>query len=58
MMDPTHAMDERAYASAIRELESLAGAPSGTPEGDRAQVLVAYVEAYEAHHAHEEADRG
>ena len=53
-MEPQSAFDERAYASAMKEIESLWGARRGTPEGDRLRVLVAYVVAYQAQHPPED----
>lgn len=35
------------HANAVRELETLWGAPGGTPEGDRLEVLLTLVDAYE-----------
>jgi hypothetical protein len=52
-MEPQPDVDERAYASAMKEIESLSGAPRGTPEAERLQVLVAYVVAYQAQHPRE-----
>jgi HTH-type transcriptional regulator/antitoxin HigA len=40
----------RDYLSTLREVESLMGAKHGTPEGDRLDVLVTLVEAWEAKH--------
>ena len=40
------------HDSALREIERLWGAPQGTAKGDRLDVLLALVEAYErSHHA-------
>ncbi len=39
--------NEADLAAVLAELETLAGAPEGSPEGDRLEVLVALVEAYE-----------
>jgi HTH-type transcriptional regulator/antitoxin HigA len=36
------------HAAALEEVERLWGAASGTPEGDRLDVLVTLIEAYEA----------
>lgn len=41
---------EADYDAALREIESLWGAPYGSPEGDRLEVLVALVEVYEEKH--------
>jgi HTH-type transcriptional regulator/antitoxin HigA len=36
------------YLAALKEIEMLLGSPPGTPEGDKMDVLVTLVEAYEA----------
>ncbi len=41
---------ERDHAEAMAEIERLWGAPAGTPEGDRLDVLATLVDAYEAEH--------
>ena len=41
---------EADYDIAMAEIEDLWGAKSGTPEGDRLDVLATLVEAYEAKH--------
>ncbi len=38
------------YEAALKEIENLADSQPGTPEGDRMEVLVTLVEAYEARH--------
>src|SRR2546426_11879723 len=38
------------YRAALKEIESLMSAQAGTPEGDRLDVLVTLVEAYERYH--------
>lgn len=38
------------HAAALAELEQLWGAPAGSPEGDRLEVLSILIEAYEAQH--------
>jgi HTH-type transcriptional regulator/antitoxin HigA len=38
------------YEAALSELERLWGAPVGTPEGDRLDVLATLIDAYEAEH--------
>lgn len=38
---------EEDYRSTLREIESLMAAEAGSPEGDRLNVLVTLVEAYE-----------
>ena len=40
----------RDYRDALKEVESLMGAGARSPEGDRLEVLVTLVEAYEARH--------
>jgi len=39
--------NEAAYEGALKEIERLWGAPEGSPEGDRVEVLTILVEAYE-----------
>ncbi len=41
---------DRDYARALREVESLSGTKAGTARGDRLDILVALIEAYEAEH--------
>jgi HTH-type transcriptional regulator/antitoxin HigA len=41
---------KRDYEDAIAELERLWGAKSGTPRGDRLDVLATLIDAYEASH--------
>ncbi len=42
---------EADHDEALRKIESLWGSPEGTPKGDRLEVLLTLVEAYEhAHH--------
>lgn len=41
---------ERDYNAALKEIERLMDAAAGTPDGDRLDVLVTLVEAYEARH--------
>lgn len=41
---------KRDYESALKEVERLWGAKSGTPEGDRLGVLATLIDAYEAEH--------
>ena len=38
------------YEKALREVERLWGAKSGTPKGDRLDVLATLIDAYEAEH--------
>lgn len=38
------------YEAALKLVESLWGAPNGTPKGDRLDVLATLIEAYEAEH--------
>jgi len=42
--------NEADYEDALAELERLWGAKSGTPRGDRLDVLATLIEAYEARH--------
>lgn len=42
--------DEADYEAAIEEVAGLWGAPSGSPEADRLDVLATLIDAYEAHH--------
>ena len=42
--------NESDHEAALREIERLWGAPQDTPKGDRLEVLVALVEAYERAH--------
>lgn len=39
---------ERDHAEAMAEIERLWGAPAGTPEGDRLDILATLVDAYES----------
>ena len=39
--------DERDYQRALKEIEGLTNAKRNTPEGDRLDVLVALIEAFE-----------
>jgi HTH-type transcriptional regulator/antitoxin HigA len=41
---------EADYEAALQEIDRLWGAPYGSPEGDRMDVLVTLVEAYEEKH--------
>jgi HTH-type transcriptional regulator / antitoxin HigA len=41
---------KRDHEAALKEIERLWGAKTGTPEGDRLDVLVTLVDAYEAEH--------
>ena len=41
---------EADYEAALAEVERLWGAPSGTPKGDRLDVLATLIDAYEAKH--------
>lgn len=41
---------ERDYERSLAEVERLWGAKSGTPEGDRLDVLATLIDAYEARH--------
>lgn len=42
--------NEADYEAALAEVDALMDASPGTPEGDRLDVLVTLIEAYEAHH--------
>jgi HTH-type transcriptional regulator/antitoxin HigA len=42
---PLHTDDD--YEAALRQMEVLWGSPSGTPEGDRLDILATLVDAYE-----------
>jgi HTH-type transcriptional regulator/antitoxin HigA len=41
---------EQDYRAALDEVSGLMDAATGTPEGDRLDVLATLIEAYEAHH--------
>ena len=41
---------ERDYDGALAEVEELWGAKSGTPKGDRLDILATLIEAYESEH--------
>uniref|UniRef100_UPI0035E4207C helix-turn-helix domain-containing protein n=1 Tax=Segnochrobactrum spirostomi TaxID=2608987 RepID=UPI0035E4207C len=41
---------EADYEAALGEVERLWGAPNGTPEGDRLDILATLIDAYEAKH--------
>lgn len=45
---PIHNEDD--YENALKDIEILWDSPIGSPEGDRMEVLVTLVEAYEAEH--------
>jgi HTH-type transcriptional regulator/antitoxin HigA len=49
-MDIRPIKSQRDYRGALKEIEGLMNARSNTPEGDRLDVLVALVEAWEAKH--------
>lgn len=49
-MDIRPIKTEQDYDAALAEIEALWGAQVDTPEGDRLDVLLALVEAYEAKH--------
>lgn len=49
-MDIRPIKTEADYEAALAEIEALWGAPVDTPEGDRLDVLITLVEAYEAKH--------
>jgi HTH-type transcriptional regulator/antitoxin HigA len=49
-MDITPIKTKRDHARALEEIEGLMDAKRGTPDGDRLDVLVTLVEAWEARH--------
>ncbi|HSR71152.1 MAG TPA: transcriptional regulator [Kiloniellales bacterium] len=49
-MEVTPIKTKRDYHRALKEIEGLMDAKRGTPEGDRLDVLVTLVEAWEAKH--------
>ena len=49
-MDITPIKTKRDYRRALKEVEGLMTAKRGTPEGDRLDILVTLVEAWEAKH--------
>ena len=49
-MDITPIKTEADYEAALEEIERLWGAPYDSPEGDKLDVLVTLVEAYEQNH--------
>ena len=49
-MEITPIKTQRDYRRALKEIEALMGAKRNTPEGDRLDVLVTLVEAWEARH--------
>jgi HTH-type transcriptional regulator/antitoxin HigA len=49
-MDVTPIKTKRDYRRALKEIEGLMDAKRGTPEGDRLDVLVTLVDAWEAKH--------
>jgi HTH-type transcriptional regulator/antitoxin HigA len=49
-MDIKPIKTERDYSAALKEIEAIFDAKSGTPEGDRLEVLSTLVEAYENEH--------
>ncbi len=49
-MDIAPIRTKRDYRRALKEIEALKDAKRGTPEGDRLDVLVTLVEAWEAKH--------
>jgi HTH-type transcriptional regulator/antitoxin HigA len=50
MVDVAPIRTEEEYDVALEEIEALIKARAGTPEGDRLDVLVTLVQAYEAEH--------
>ena len=51
-MDIKPIKTEEDYRAALHEIESLMTAEPGSPEGERLDVLVTLVEAYERKHLH------
>ena len=49
-MDIKPIRSEADYEAALKEIETLVNSQPGTPEGDRMDVLVTLVQAYEASH--------
>ena len=49
-MDIKPIRSKRDYEAALKQIERLMGAKRNSPEGDRLDVLVTLVEAYEARH--------
>lgn len=49
-MDISLVKTQRDYRRTLKEIESLMGAKRGTPDGDRLDILVTLVEAWEAKH--------
>lgn len=49
-MDIRPIRNEEDHAAALREIERLWGAPVGSPEGDKLDVLATLVDAYESAH--------
>jgi len=49
-MDITPVKTKRDYRRALKEIEGLMNAKRGTPKGDRLDVLVTLVEAWESRH--------
>ena len=50
MRDLKPIRSEKDYARALSELAELWGAKTGTPKGDRLDILTTLIEAYEAEH--------
>lgn len=49
-MDSRPIKNETDYRATLQEIEELMSAETGSPEGDRLDVLVTLVEAYERRH--------
>lgn len=47
MVDISPINDDAAHRAAVAEIERLWGAPQGTPEGDKLDILLTLVDAYE-----------
>jgi len=50
MLDVKPIRNETDYEAALQQVEELWGAPLGTPEGDRLDVLATLIDAWEARH--------
>lgn len=49
-MDISPVKTQRDYRRTLKEIEGLMGAKRGTPDGDRLDILVTLIEAWEAKH--------
>jgi antitoxin component HigA of HigAB toxin-antitoxin module len=57
IVDVTPIKTKRDYQRALKEIEAVMDAKRGTPQGDRLDVLVTLVEAWEAKHRIRLSDR-